>query len=488
VVTAVTTRLRWAAGPFHGPAAGVSIAGFAGAAVLVLVTSVPGPPPVMTALGLTGMGVVILAWLGLGRYRAELSIDRLYWTAAAWCLPLLVAQPLFSGDVHSYLAQGMTAAEGLDPYRLGPAAALGVDSPVTQQVSPYWQNTPAPYGPVAVGISRTIVGLAGDNTMATLALNRVFELAGVVLIAWALPRLARRSGAPPATAVWLGLLNPLVLWHVVAGAHYEGLMLGLMLAGLELALDTRSRPSRIIAGVVLLTFAINIKIVALAAVLCLGIELARRRGFGIGRAILVVLGLVAGVAAVSLLIAATSGLGLGWLRAVDESTNVHSWMAPTNQLGFLVGAFGDAGLTSTAIAVCVRVGALAGGLVVAWLSWRAFRTGRNPLTTLGQLFAVMLVAGPVVQAWYPLWAILPFCAAARTRRARRGIVAVSAVFALLLPPIVGGVSALIEGYLAAAVLLGLAGIAIHRKRARSLRRGAAGDGPGDGAELPGAAR
>ena len=471
----MTTRLRCAVTALRGPAAGFPIAGFTGAVVLVFATSVPGPSPVMIALGLTGMGVVVLAWLGLGRWRTEFSVNRLYWTAAAWCLPLVVGRPLFSGDVHSYHAQGVIAANGLDPYQLGPLAALGAGSPVAQQVSPYWQNTPAPYGPVAVGISRTIAGLVGDDVVATVLLNRVVELGGVVLIAWALPRLARRVGVAPSTALWLGLLNPLVLWHVIAGVHNEGLMLGLVLAGLEIGLDTRSRPGRVATGVLLLTIAANIKIVAAAAVLCLGIELARRRGFGTGRAVLLLLGLFAGFAAVSVAIAAMSGLGLGWLHGLNSSTGVHSWLAPTNELGFLVGALGGHQLTSTAIAVCIDIGAVVGAGLVIWLSWKAFRDGRDPLTALGQVFAAMLLTGPVVQPWYLLWTILPYSAAARTRGTRRVIVAASVVFAVVIPPMTGGVGALIEGYLAAAVFLGLICVAVRAARSRPLRRETVGD-------------
>lgn len=468
-MTALPTRLRWAALPLRGPAAGIPVVGFAGSVALLVTTSVPGPAAVLMASALTAMGVVILAWLGLGRRRTEFSVNRLYWTAAAWCLPLLVGRPLFSGDVYSYRAQGVIAASGLDPYRLGPVSALGADSPITQQVSSYWQNTPAPYGPVAVAVSRTIAGLVGDNVVATVLLNRVFELAGVVLIAWALPRLARRTGVAAQTALWLGLLNPLLLWHVVSGAHYEGLMLGLLLAGVEIALDERSRPGHLVAGLLLVTVAANIKIVAVVALLCLGIELARRRGFGLRQAVLTVLGLFAGFAAVSVAIAASSGLGLGWLHTLSSSTDVHSWLAPTNLLGFLVGAFGDANLTSTAISVCMDIGAVVGAAAVSWLSWKASRVGRDPLTALGQIFTAMLVFGPVVQPWYLLWAILPYSAAARTQRARRIIVAASVALAVVIPPMAGGVSVLIEGYLAAVVLLGLMCLAGRLMRARSAR-------------------
>ncbi|MEC3974227.1 polyprenol phosphomannose-dependent alpha 1,6 mannosyltransferase MptB, partial [Amycolatopsis sp. H20-H5] len=257
-------------------------AGFAGVAVLVLVTSgIPLPAVAVLALGVTGMGTLVLAWLGLGLHAAEIPVRRLYGIAASWCLPLLAARPLFSGDVHSYLAQGVIAAKGLDAYLLGPAAALGADSPVTLRVSHYWQDTPAPYGPAFVAVSRTIARVAGENLLATVLLHRALELVGVVLLAWALPRLARRVGVPPSVALWLGLLNPLLLWHVVAGVHNDGLMAGLMVAGLELvylgvARTGAARPVLVAAGVVVLSVGANVKIVAVAAGCFVGVARVRR--------------------------------------------------------------------------------------------------------------------------------------------------------------------------------------------------------------------
>ena len=65
----------------------------------------------------------------------------------------------------------------------------------------------------------------------------------LVLIVWALPRLARRFGVQPATALWLGALNPLLIFHFVAGAHNDALAIGLMLAGLEVGI--RKLPIRV---------------------------------------------------------------------------------------------------------------------------------------------------------------------------------------------------------------------------------------------------
>ena len=194
----------------------------------------------------------------------------------------------------------------------------------------------------------------------------------------------------------------------------------------------------------------TVKIVAAVAVCCLAAELARRWG----RRVTVIL--LAGCASASLLISSGTGLGLGWIGALGSSAQLHSWLAPTNQLGFLIGglgALGGANWTATAIAVMVRIGAVAGVLAAGWLLWPVFRGRRDPVTGLGLVFVAMLVTGPVVQPWYLLWAILPLAASVHTARARRVLVAVSAVSAMALPPVGGSVAALVSGYLCAVVLL-----------------------------------
>ena len=71
---------------------------------------------------------------------------------------------------------------------------------------------------------------------------------------WSVPRIARATGVDPVAALWLGVLNPLVLIHLVADAHNDALMLGLMMAGLALALERRPA-----VGAVLVTLAALVK-------------------------------------------------------------------------------------------------------------------------------------------------------------------------------------------------------------------------------------
>ncbi|GGQ81870.1 polyprenol phosphomannose-dependent alpha 1,6 mannosyltransferase MptB [Couchioplanes azureus] len=427
------------------------------------------PTPVAVAVSLTGMGLVVAAWLHLGRAHRRLQTRVLLAVAAAWSLPLLAATPLFSGDVWSYLAQGVIAASGQDPYTLGPLPALGPASPVTQHVSPYWVETPAPYGPAWMVLSRTVARATGEHLVAGVLLYRLIALAGVALIAWALPRLARRAGAEPSSALWLGLLNPLVLWHLVAGAHNDGIMLGLMLCGTELALHGADRARtaatlRIAAGLTLVTVAATIKVVGFAAVCCLTAELARRRGNPLATA-LTTLGAAATLtAAISL----GSGLGFGWIGAIRSSTAVHSWLAPTNMAGFLAGGLGrltGSEITGTAITISVTIGAAVCAVVVTRLLWAMFQGRVGPVRGLGLVFATIVLCGPVVQPWYLLWALLPLAAAARKRRDRTVVAAAGALTAVALPPIGHGAALLIGAYLAAALLLAATALLLRHRGA-----------------------
>nr|WP_269330407.1 polyprenol phosphomannose-dependent alpha 1,6 mannosyltransferase MptB [Kineosporia babensis] len=420
--------------------------GGAAATVLALATSgLVLSAPLMTAGSVAAMAVLVLAWLGLGRELPALSTRRLYAITAVWAAPLLVARPLFSHDVWSYIAQGITAARGLDAYRYGPAEALDPGSAVVGQVSHYWLDTPAPYGPAWMLLSRLAGAGAGEHLVAGVALYRLLALAGVLLIAWSLPRLARRCSTAPATALWLGLLNPLVLWHLVAGVHNDALMLGLMLSGLHLSLEALDKladraPGRwpeLVLGLTLLTVAANIKIVAAVALCFVAIRS------------LSVLLLSTGVF-VSLTLALSTLAGFGWVTApFAATTSVYSWMSPSTVLGLLLGLF-NAELTQPAVTFTNLTGLTVGALLALRL---IHRTRLNPVHGVGLVFALVVASSPVVQPWYLLWALLPLAATAASARRVRVVAGFSAVAAMLLPPVVTPGISLVLGYLLAVALI-----------------------------------
>ncbi|MFJ9744110.1 polyprenol phosphomannose-dependent alpha 1,6 mannosyltransferase MptB, partial [Streptomyces sp. NPDC101166] len=170
-------------------------------------------------------------------------------------------------------------------------------------------------------------------------------LAGVALIVWALPRLSRRCGVAPVSALWLGAANPLVLFHLVGGVHNDALMLGLMLAGLEFCLraiddcpdfDQRAW-ALLIFGAVLITLSSSVKIISLVSLGFVGMALARRWGGGL-KPVLIVGGILGVVAVVTTLsVSYASGLGFGWVNTVGTATTVRSYLSLPTAIGIITG-------------------------------------------------------------------------------------------------------------------------------------------------------
>ena len=433
----------------------------------------------------TGAVMMTLAWLMLGRFALgprRMSRSQLDRTLLLWMLPLLIAPPMYSKDVYSYLAQSEIARNGLDPYRVGPAPGLGLDHVFTASVPSLWRETPAPYGPLFLWIGEGISALTGQNIVAAVLCHRVVVLVGVGLIVWAVPRLARRCGVAEVTALWLGAANPLLLMHLVAGIHNEALMLGLMLTGTELALrgigsdrPLVPRPLRwphtaaqwsawlpltlLVAGTVLITLSSQVKLPGLLALGFTAMALAHRWG-GTLRAFVSSAALTGSLAlAVMALIGWASGLGFGWLFTLGTANVVRSWMSPptllalaTGQIGILLG-LGDH--TTAVLALTRAIGVLIIAVVVSWLLLAVLRGRLNPVGGLGVALGATVLLFPVVQPWYLLWAIIPLAAWATRPRFRIAVIVVTLVVGIFGPTANGDRFALfqiLDATLASAVI------------------------------------
>jgi len=438
-------------------------------------------PSTALAITLTGMIMVVAAWLVIGRFARgnaprRMTRSQLDRTMLLWGLPLCVAPPMFSKDVYSYLAQSEIAARGLDPYVLGPAQALGVGNVLTRTVPTIWRDTPAPYGPLFLWLGRGIAHIAGNSILGGIFLHRLLALLGVAFIVWAVPRLARRCGVSSVAALWLGALNPLVLFHLVSGIHNEALMIGLMLAGVEVAMRgvDAAGPLRgqallaLLAGSGLIVLSATIKVPSLLALGFVGMALARKWGSGL-RAILTAGAVLAAITAVVFLaIGEASELGFGWTKTLGTANAVRSWMSMSTLAGMFTGLVGKLlglGDHTSAILTFTR---LIGALIAAYVGVRmliAVLRGRvHAMGGLGITLGAVVVLFPVVHPWYLLWALIPLAAWASAPAYRRLAVTVSAAIALLLMPNGGDIAPFVILQAAiAAILAALTAMVLVRR-------------------------
>ena len=420
----------------------------------------------------TGAVMMTLAWLMLGRFTLgdrRMTRSQLDRTLLLWVLPLLIAPPMYSRDVYSYLAQSEISLQGLNPYLVGPAPGLGLDHVFTLSVPNMWRDTPAPYGPLFLWIGQGISALTGDNIVAAVLCHRLVVLLGVGLIVWATPRLARRCGVAEVSALWLGAANPLLIMHLVAGIHNEALMLGLMLAGTEFALRgvgaataatssttaaqlvpkplawphsrddwARWLPlANLLLGVVLITMSSQVKLPSLLALGFVAMALACRWG-GTLKAFLIAGGSLTAVSlAVMALIGWASGLGFGWLFTLGTANVVRSWMSlptllalGTGQVGILLG-LGDH--TTAVLGLTRAIGVFTIAILVTFLLLAVLRGRLHPVGGLGVALGMTVLLFPVVQPWYVLWAVIPLAAWATRPAFRTTTIVVTLVVGIFGP-------------------------------------------------------
>ena len=403
-------------------------------------------PTVAMACSWLGTLMLVVGWLWLGKFCSPtggrmITLRQLTRVGVLWSLPLVLAPPLFTRDMYFYLAQGEAAAQGFDPYVLGPEASLGLHNPLTRNVDIVWQDTPAPYGPGFLMLARMLAGLVGENVVTGVLLWRLVMLVGLGMAVWAIPHLARRCGVHPVPALWLGALNPIVLFHVVSGMHNEALLVGIMLVAVELGLRGNGWPTVVLAGV-LLSLGGAIKPPGFIALGFLGVLIARRNGGRWSDLVKAAAVLAATLLATMAVVTVASGWGFGWLATYDVPNRIITPLAPLTTLGVTGGGISmllGLGDHTDAVLVITRVVGYTGSVAVcAWMLWRSFRGRIEPLAGLGVTLGAVAVLGPVLHPWYLLWFLVPLALSTHDRRFRTAAASCAAVVAVLIPPSGGG--------------------------------------------------
>lgn len=366
-----------------------------------------------------GVAVMLIAWLWLGRRVIDRTATEytMVATTGFWLAPLLLSVPLFSRDTYSYLAQGALLRDGFDPYVVGP-----VDNPnsLLDNVSPIWTTTTAPYGPAFILVAKFVTILVGDDVVAGTMLLRLCMLPGLLLLIWAAPRVARHVGANGAASLWICVLNPLVIVHLMGGVHNEMLMVGLMMAAI--ALTFAGRP---VIGVSLIAIAVAVKATAgLALPFLVWVwmrQLRNKREMPTVRAFVVataasVLIFVAVFAVLSLL----AGVGLGWLTALAGSVKIINWLTVPTAAANLINAIG--GLIFpvnfyAVLEVARIIGILTIVIALPLLWWRYRHTDREALTGITLAMVVVVLFVPAALPWYYTWPLAVAAALIQTRPA-----------------------------------------------------------------------
>ncbi|WP_328612345.1 polyprenol phosphomannose-dependent alpha 1,6 mannosyltransferase MptB [Amycolatopsis sp. NBC_00345] len=399
-----------------------------------------------TTLLYLGVGLLILAWVRLGREVMAGTADTRGVTRAVlwWTVPLLLAPPLFSTDLYSYLAQGVVADSGFDPYSTVPAA---LSHPIIENPDSHrWLTVTSPYGPLFVLVTKIGIGVTGGQLLPAALLTRLLLASGLVLLCVSLPRLCDHLGGRPANALWLGAANPFVLLVLVSGAHNDLLMVGLLARGTLFVLDHAH-----VRGFALVATAAAVKVTAAVALpFLVWIWVAHRAGTsgvahragtsGVAHsaraprrasAMLVpAASAVATVVGVFGLWTVVAGVDLGWISALGTNSWVETWLSIPTAAGKLLGYLTPLGTGAGVLAAARLAGWVVLAGLVGWLWWRS-RDG-GPVAIRGAALALLVTAlfNAVTFPWYLSWP-LALAAAMKWRASWTGVAAGLSVWLLL---------------------------------------------------------
>ena len=346
-------------------------------------------------LGLSGGSFYALLWLALLGYLllifgATALGRRPIWALAGGLIALFaLAPPLLSQDVFSYIAYARLGAEyALNPYSWTPAA-IATD-PVFALVG--WPDAVSVYGPLFTLASYALAPLSLAASLWTLKAVTAIAVGCTAVLC---ERIATWRGLDGRVAVVIVALNPLVLVHVLGGAHNDALMMLALVASIAWMLSARP-----VAGGAMLAAAVGIKLsAAFAAPFALLGSLRDRRA---GRFII---GAAVGGAAIILV-----GLAVFGSAVVDSLTLVGDNQGATSRYSLpattsrIVGA--DLDFTRT-----LFLGGWAIAIIglLAW-TWR----GADWVRAAGWAGLVTLIATGWLLPWYLIW-LLPLVAIARDR-------------------------------------------------------------------------
>jgi hypothetical protein len=316
-----------------------------------------------------------------------------------------VAPVLLSHDAFSYLDYArLGVVHGLDPYVHAPDAVPS--DPAFADVT--WTETTSAYGPLFTLATYPLawlpLGLAVAVLKAVAALS-VLALAGLVA------RIAAWRGVDPLRAAIFVALNPLVLVHVVGGAHNDGLTMALAMLAVAAVLVGReaSAGAALLAAVAVKASTLFLAPFALLATARPKPQPPTGRFVNPGLTNRPVGRLLAGGLGAGLVVgvAAYAGFGWDWLHAFGLAGENQS---RTSHLSIPITIARLSGLDADPVrAAALGLYAAAIVYLLVW-TWR----GGDWIRAAGWAALGLLLATSWLLPWYLVWA-LPLAAISRDR-------------------------------------------------------------------------
>jgi alpha-1,6-mannosyltransferase len=349
--------------------------------------------PLAGPLFYAGLWLALILYVVVLVRARDIPARSVLWVIAGLHLLFLLAPPLLSQDVFSYIAYARMGVEhSLNPYTHAP-----IDIP-TDPVFPFAGSKDAVsvYGPVFTLLTYPLAPLGVAASFWVLKVVSAACSFGIVALVWIA---ARRLGRDPVLPALIVGLNPLTLVHVVSGAHNEAVVMLIVVAALGLG----SRVSGV-GGV-----AAGVSIKASAGVVAPYLVVGAREQWR--RALLIAVGVLAVIALLGLAVFGIHALdALGFLNSNQERSSRWSFPYKTAQL---FGAILPGDRLDYRSAVRVMYG-VAFAAVALWLLVKTWR-GMDPIRAAGWATLALLVASAWLVPWYALW-LLPLVALTLDRR------------------------------------------------------------------------
>lgn len=318
---------------------------------------------------------------------------------SCWAAPLMLSFPILSRDVYSYLAQGRMLHADRSPYTEGVSALPGWFDGGSDGL---WAQSPSPYGPFFLVISRIIYFISNGVPEIGVGLLRIVAVLGVWGCYHFTSKLAGKMGQNPNWANWAIIGNPLFLLTMIGGVHNDALMIAGVFSAFAFAYDRRP-----MASTIALALAVSIKPIVLLVLPFIGLILlagnpSRRARWKIWLKVTFLTG------SWLLLIGAVTNLWFGWLPAMFTSGDAAFPYAPVGLIGWsisnLAGVFGAN--ISLVNALVVGFFQLVSVLVVAWLALA--KDISNPVRLAAWALSAAVLLAPIIQPWYILWLMALF--------------------------------------------------------------------------------